>query len=87
MLKLLGILSRPFSILAKSYSRLLAKYGGIPTNISYNKTPNKYQSTAFPCPYRFNISGARYATDPQKLLAIWLSATPYLLRPKSANIA
>ena len=39
------------------------------TNNSYITTPNKYQSTAFPCPHLLSISGARYATEPQKDLA------------------
>lgn len=45
----------------------------MPTSISYSKTPNRYQSTDFPCPILFNISGAKYATDPQKDYAPVLS--------------
>jgi len=46
------------------------------------------QSTALPCPPRFNISGARYATDPQNDLAPELcSKTPSLDKPKSVNKA
>ena len=54
-----GIFNFPLSIFSKSYSLLFEKYGGTPNSISYNKTPNKYQSTALPWPYLFNISGAK----------------------------
>ena len=38
-------------------------YGGSPVSISYITTPNKYQSTALPCPYLLSISGAKYASE------------------------
>ncbi len=82
---LAGSFSTPFYIFWNSYSLLLQKYGGYPTNISYRRTPSKYQSTDFPWPDLLNISGARYATEPQKLFAEILSKTPSFERPKSVK--
>jgi hypothetical protein len=69
----LGNFRAAFYMLFKSSTSWSLKYGGSPTSISYSRTPNKYQSTDLPCPLLFNISGARYAKLPQKLLASVLS--------------
>ena len=58
-----------------------------PTSISKRKTPSKYQSTDFPCPVFFRISGAKYAIDPQKEFVEAPSKTPCFDKPKSVNKA
>jgi len=59
----------------------------LPVSNSNIKTPNKYQSIDFPWACYPSISGAKYATDPQKELVSPIAyLIPSLLRPKSVNM-
>jgi hypothetical protein len=42
--------------------------GGVPTDISYVRTPRVHQSTATPWPFLSMISGAKYSGVPQNEL-------------------
>jgi len=84
----LGNLSGPFIMLLNNSSLLPEKYGGVPTNISYKRTPRRYQSTLLPWPTLLSISGAKYAIEPQNDFAPLLtSRTPSFDNPKSVNKA
>lgn len=71
------------SILAYKAFLLAALNAGDPVNNSYVNAPIDHQSTAFPCPFLFIISGANYSGVPQNENADFASITPSLQKPKS----
>ena len=82
-----GSFSLPLIILLKSSSLFLEKYGVTPTSTSYKSTPRRYQSNAFPWPIFLSISGAKYLTDPQNVLApLAVSIIFVFAIPKSINL-
>jgi len=88
VLMVLGNFKFPYRILLNSVSLLFEKYGVAPIIISKRSTPSRYQSSAYPWPAFFNISGARYLIDPQKVLAPLVeSFTSFFVIPKSINLA
>lgn len=55
----------------------------MPSSSSYINTPNKYQSKLYVCPVLFNISGGRYAKEPQNDFVTSPLYIPCLAKPKS----